>query len=367
MQSQIVDLASVVFDTDGPSRELPRQHRDAPPEAVAKYDRKTLIYHTYWADDALYCICPKLRNFAKLLGDMTFAADGQTLPRPHLKSYRRHDILRFDCPTRPIELTIRGAGHNWTLPLHAPDQWRGFEDRNTLMTLSQNNDLRWISDWARYHVSAQGAQALLLFDNASTAYTPKQIVTSLEQTGLEHVTVVRTPHPYGPRFRTKPCHIAKYLQAGILNIAPRDMLARARAILQIDVDELVWTTGANIFDRAVAHPLGYRRIPGVWRMVHPDTQNPTHIDHTYIQTNAKQVPSKYCAVPSGWLRRHEWDVHVINGLPRLSIHQRPNPEVGFYHCRAIGTMWKGTGRIQNLDLGPRDEAAHATLTRHLTS
>ena len=39
-----------------------------------------------------------------------------------------------------------------------------FAGRNCLVTLSRNNDLRWIRDWAAFHVREHGAEALLLFD-----------------------------------------------------------------------------------------------------------------------------------------------------------------------------------------------------------
>ena len=53
-----------------------------------------------------------------------------------------------------------------------------FAGRNCLMTLSRDNALDWIRDWAAFHVREHGADAVLFFDNGSTDYRPEEILAA---------------------------------------------------------------------------------------------------------------------------------------------------------------------------------------------
>ena len=69
-----------------------------------------------------------------------------------------------------------------------------------LLTLSRNNDLRWIRDWVRFHVREHGADAVLFFDNGSTGYGPPEIEAALAGIGgVGRSVCVAAVFPYGPQ------------------------------------------------------------------------------------------------------------------------------------------------------------------------
>ncbi|MFX8481515.1 hypothetical protein ABTL74_19375, partial [Acinetobacter baumannii] len=70
----------------------------------------------------------------------------------------RDDHLRLDGPL--------GA---FTLPVQ-PNLSHLFAGRRVLLTLSRNNAPRWIADWIRFYATLHGADAVLLYDNASDRY-----------------------------------------------------------------------------------------------------------------------------------------------------------------------------------------------------
>ncbi|MBT0958570.1 hypothetical protein IV417_14365 [Alphaproteobacteria bacterium KMM 3653] len=364
MDSSIVTLSPAIFEPDGPVRGLPPVQRRLGADVPPNYDQSTFIYHAFWKAGRIEAICPKLYDFEGLLPQMRFASDHGPLPAPRLRRHRRHDVLRFACPEPPGVLHLYHEALDLRIEVAEAGQLPGFAGRNAMAALNKDNPLEWIADWAQFHVRQQGLQSLLLFDNGSQTYAPEDIIAALERTGLAQASVVRLPFAYGPIFPKKPSHVGKFLQSAALNIASGDFLSGARAVLLADIDELVWTKGGSIFDKAVNSRLGYCRIPGDWRGVHPGaTQDPArHKDHIFPITGGSAVPTKYCVVPGGRLGWAQWDVHALRGVPRLSLHLKPKADMGFWHCRRINTGWKIKGGRAEAPIGPKDDFTAAQMT-----
>jgi hypothetical protein len=240
-----------------------------------------------------------------------------------------------------------------------------FEGKNCLLTLSKDKDLAWIQDWAAYHVKEHGAQALLLFDNGSSRYGVEDIEASLGAVeGLETFAVIPAPFPHGALgkrpFWEPP---SKFLQGGILNLAGQRFLGRARGVLSVDVDELIWSKeGRSVFDEAAASPLGYLRISGSWVFPAPDREGPCrHRDHAYADSRSREGREKWCLVPGGPLKSHYWDVHRIRGVFRQ--HLTASTRCRYWHFSHVSTDWK-----ENRPKTPRgrsvpDPALAATMHR----
>ncbi|WP_414897100.1 hypothetical protein [Rhodovulum sp. YEN HP10] len=341
----------------------------APPEArdaryEANYDRTTLWYDAFWREDRgeVTVIAPLLLNLARPLSQARVLLDGRPA-RLRRRRFQRHEIWRLPAPARPERLRVEGEG--WVVEAAVgrvrPEPFAG---RNVLLTISRNNDLQWVRDHALFHRKTQGAEAFLFIDNGSDAYAPGDIARVIEETGLA-AHVVSAPVPYGPVIRgvSNP-HRAKFFRPAMMNLARLRYLYGARAVLNSDIDELVWSEGRSVFDMAVAHPIGFAPFRGRWRVPAPEAQPPLrHVDHFVLPEEEHACPIKYAVAPGRLAGRFNWDVHRLERLPFK--HRFVRQEAGYWHCAAVSTGWKSSGRLTMPGSGRVDEALRALLRRVL--
>jgi hypothetical protein len=124
----------------------------------------------------------------------------------------------------------------------------------------------------------------------------------------------------------------------LLNLARTRFLGRAKAVLSIDVDELVLPVdGRSVFDAAQASWWGMVSFPGHWRYA-SGSEQPVHRDHLWFNEQDEACPPKYCYRPDSLLGRSPLGVH---GLEWISWRWFPRPSAfSFMHCRSISTNWK---------------------------
>ena len=330
---------------------------------AAAYDWTTLWYDAVERDNRLRVICPKLLNLKSFLADGALQIDGAPARLRRIRSFRRHDIAELDLPAGATTLATRAGRWQGASGL-SPDQSGTFAGLNASLHISRNNRLDWIADWARFHIAEHGLEAMLVMDNGSDAYPPEAILDALQPTGLKRAVVLRVPQPYGPvRSRTGGGG-AKFLQPAMLNLARLRFLHRARAVLNADLDELVWTRAGSIFDATHQSRLGMIACDGAWRSPADGTAPPhRHADHLYPEARNATCPPKYCIRPDGWRRHLSWDVHRPD-LP-LGLAAPKSADFGYWHCRAITTNWKSYNRLGRRGLGPADPFTAETLARLL--
>ena len=341
--AEIDTLAGLVLPE---SLGLRRNHvvaaRYRPEGYEARYDFRTLAYDAVFLprDGKIRIFCPKLANFEALFRN-GLRLDGAPVRKLRIRREERFDIVEIAAPSGAAELTVTTGNWQGNLAI-TPTDPAPFAGTNCLMTLSRNNDLRWIRDWAEFHVREQGADAVLFFDNGSTAYTPADIDATLRSVpGLACVQVVSADFPFGPAGIKPHKFDANFLQRALLNLGPTRYLAEARAVLVCDLDELIWRGGdTSIFDATQKTRAGYMRIPGTWRFPRTDAgARVRHADHVLIDPSRSPCPPKYCIAPQGRLRGHVWATHCVTGLVWQSRHTAT--EVGFLHCQGISDFWKG--------------------------
>ena len=317
----------------------------------AGYDFRTLVYDAVAAPgEGVRLYCPKLLNFEALLRAADIRLDGVAVRPGRVQRSERYDVVELPGPAGILTIGVDSwRGEVAVSPLERED----FAGRNCLVTLSRNNDLRWILDWAAFHVREHGGEAVLLFDNASTLYGAAEIEAALAGVdGLRAVRVVPVSFVYGPQASKRMKFRANFLQAGLLNLARFRFLADARAVLQCDVDELVLREGsASIFDATVASRTGFLRFAGEWRYPDPASEAmPLHRDHVHRTPEPRSCPPKYCIVPGGPMRAKSWATHGLHGV--LFGRRFVSNEFRFLHCFGISDFWKGR---------PTSQAVHATL------
>jgi hypothetical protein len=327
----------------------------------ARYDFRTLVYDAVQLPDRVWLFCPKLANLAALLRGATI--DGQPARVRRIRRFERYDVAEIPWADTAGTLAVAAGGWRAEVALNPADR-ATFAGRNVLLTLSKNNELRWIRDWVLFHVREHGADAVLFFDNGSRAYGLPEIEAALgDIPGLGPVVVVSAPFPYGPQGARRMKFRANFLQAALLNLARHRFLAPARAVLQCDVDELVLRRGdAGVFDATVASRAGFLRIPGDWR--YPDPRSaamPLHRDHFRRSPASKPCPPKYCIVPEGPMRDKSWATHGLHGV--LFGRRFVTDRFRFLHCYGISDFWKGRPTSQAARATEVDPEAQAALAR----
>lgn len=332
------ELNPLILPEDGPKR------RHIVPDAYRldgyddTYDFRTLAYDVIWIawKKAVLLICPKLLNLETLLTTSKIYISGQEVQKIRIKRYRRHDEVWISCVSAPSDISIETE--TFILESKISLECSDFDGKNVLMTKSKNNDLGWVSDWLKHHVTAQGANAALIFDNGSDAYPLSKIQQSVQTVdGLSIAQVIASDFPFGSWKASKLIHRSMFYQAGMLSIARHRFLHSARAVLPIDIDELV--TGQNVFDAAVRSKTGYVTMPGVWRYSRlPEDQMPRHADHVWRRDPDAGSKEKYCLAPSRWFTDAVWDIH---GLHRYAFNKwAMMKDARFLHCEHISTGWK---------------------------
>ena len=66
----------------------------------------------------------------------------------------------------------------------AQPQPQFFAGLNTVVVMNKNNNLRWISDFLRFHIHHHRLEGMVMMDNDSTSYDLKELEDVIYSTGL---------------------------------------------------------------------------------------------------------------------------------------------------------------------------------------
>lgn len=339
-----------------PLRRLPRSpSRPRSPNFAAAYEDRALVYDCFWHHDGRTIL---------LVGPPPMSLAGQYRTARYIALPSREELVPRYFPslstmitaldgapagTAEVVLELDGTDHSLTVqPSHAD----AFAGRRVLFTMSKDNDLGWIEEWARWHVAMHGADAIVVFDNGSSRYARGDIeATLLAVPGIERVAVESWPYRYGmtdTALSIDPFYVL-FLQVSSMSVALRRYAPSAAGLLNADVDELVMTPpGATIFDLARRTRQGLIVMRG--RYIEPlaldgaPTAGLRHRHFGYLSTDARRAvsrPRKWALDPSRrWLRNfnvHPY-MHWILGRPAFG---KSSPAGVYYrHFRGINTNWK---------------------------
>ncbi|MCA8884040.1 MAG: hypothetical protein KDA50_09905 [Rhodobacteraceae bacterium] len=306
---------------------------------LTHYDRTTLFYDCVRMGNGrdLLLTAPPAMNLEPLLMDGLRQGDGTAIRK------------RVTRGPKYLQMVLRGPVRDLALqdgtalrPVQLRDSLQHlFAGLNCAVCMNKNNPLDWIQGWAAHHVRLHRLEGVLIFDNGSTAYGADDLAAALARVpGLKQAVIAQAPFPYGTtdkvaKGETRP----NFLQPALLNLARRDFLCRARAVLNCDIDELVMSRdGSSVFDRAASRPWGAARLPVFWAYPAPGAAGPVaqwHHDHR--PAAPQRTPRKWCVAPGGLLSRTGWFVHHVGGeFFKLNRESRAHEVV---HCRATSTGW----------------------------
>lgn len=328
----------------GVARDLPKNFIPDPLGPTA-FDHTTLWYAAVWQPHPvlpvlggrLGLITPSLVNLAEVIRTGPVLLDGVPARFQSIQDAGLYCIVWFGARRQPREVAIEVGGKRLATGVFGPDAADFLAGQNTAVILSRNNDLRLIHDFARYHRVVHGLEAVLFFDNGSDRYGVPEIIETLERAGMARTLLVSAPQLYGT-FGSGPEGQRKFsgasLQTALLNFARLSLVPRARAVLQCDIDEMVWCARGTIFEAAQQSSNGFVHIPGEWVYADPALgEDTTHADHTQRAQPAHRSPAKYCVRPDTRYARTSWAVHRLADRKLDTMAQTDG--VGFWHCRML--------------------------------
>jgi hypothetical protein len=330
------ELSVVRLSDFGLRREPPRPVDDRQPGYEALFDYDTLFYDVFRSADGkrIVCLGPPLLNCEPVLAGAIFRVDA--IDRPLKANYIRpwshlQPSCRLQLPVPETiaasNITIEGPGNAVTVPVQ-PSGCGRFRDRRVVMTMIKDTPLRWVRDWARYHVEYQGADSVIVYDNASSIYRTDDIREALGAIGGAHL-VIRWAVPYGPNVGPRGVQDSFYCQPGALDHARRRYCASARGVLNCDVDEfLVGPPGQSVFEEAEQSNRPGLLIYGRWvetvqEIIQSDQTSDQicHADCIFAQRKQsiwrwlglrnKLLRPKWVAIPARCDERIAWTVHDV--------------------------------------------------------
>lgn len=364
---QIISMSTAALPSDFSLR------RDPPPRCkVLKnsfwqhYDSTTLLYDAVQsADGTVTLFAPKLFNLREVLEAALEPLSQDIQGRVHWRFGRHLDCVRFrlDGSRQSLPLVLGGA--TLEVPL-TPLDTETFRGSNVVYTLSKNNDLGWVRDWLHYHHAAHGANGAVIADNGSTAYSTKELLETMRAVpGYRSVAVLRAPLPFGPRLgECTSVSKAEFLQASLLNLARDRLLSTSRAMLNIDIDEMVVGRGdRSIFDATANSLFGFITFTGQWRYPCGAKDGVRHSDHLCRSSEPVVCPTKYCIRPDSFVGKRHLQVHSVANADRNLFRSRRN--FSYLHLRHISTSWKYDRARDTPQALVHDSATEALFKKYL--
>jgi Glycosyltransferase family 92 len=328
----------------GYSREIRRPPGLRSPDFCLEYDAYTLFYDLFESDPEygpqIVGLGPPLWNLSPVL---LASSIGSVSLRKLISRYydrgRSSDLwLAVPCA---VSMEMRFSFGNFTLTPQ-PSQHSLYDGKRVLYTLNKDNNIRWITDWIRFHEQHHGADAVLIYDNASTRYTGEWLELKLRSTFPSMVVnVVHWPFIYGPQGVGKVHWDSDFCQTGAFQDARFRFMHRARSVLNCDVDELVVSPkGVSVFEAAEEAESGCICFIGHWVSSVAVSPVPIemirHSDFVFLE-RAEAIAPKWCAVPTRCSLQNSWGPHSIWGKDTRACLSR---DFSYRHFRAITTNWK---------------------------
>ncbi len=356
-------LSTVLLASFGLRRELPRPVAYREVGYDARFDAETLFYDVFASPDDRFVMAvgPPFLNCAATLASATFRCtpDGTSLPY-EITPHHTGVVIRIDLAgaAMPECLMMEVGGQRIEIAVQ-PSGVDRFAGHRVMYTLSKDNALPWIRDWAEYHVRVHGVNAIIIYDNGSQAYSADDLRALLGAIdGLRTCSVVDWCFLYGTGEGPNGEWDSDFCQERALAHMRFRFSAAAEAVLNSDVDELVLPLrGASIFTALAESGLPCLTFAGRWATaIRPRYRSRAtvlngregtalrHTDCLYLEDEPR-YPNKWVVNPALCGNDVHWRVHAICGLTgdaaaASALDAPMSQDFEFRHCRQITTNWK---------------------------
>jgi hypothetical protein len=336
------------------------------------FDSNTLFYDAVQVSKSeIALFAPPFFNLSREVASTRFfSSSGGHAPRTrHLD---RHAQLWLDIAANSGPVQAKGDLGSFEFAV-SPDESELFRDCRVIFTMSKDNPIEWILDWVRFNRDIHGADAVLIYDNGSSAYDSATLSSALRSvSGIRCSVVMEWPFKYGPQGANSWDHWdSDFCQLGAWEHARWRFLQHARSVMNSDVDELVLSkTNRSVFEAAEQSRSGLVRYRGRWIIGIDDGVRSNamlgpqrHADFSILmppkyergkllmRRDANACLPKWTAVPGRCPGRAQWHVHSIFSWWASYFC---TSDFSFRHFREIGSNWK----YQRTSRVPLDRSIH---------
>jgi hypothetical protein len=361
-------------------REATRHPRFRDENFDRDFDSATLFYDAIWVNDSQVAVfAPPFLNLQNEMAATTFVANSKRCAA-RARHLDRHAQIWIDVPRRCDLIEASSAIGNFDFSVSRNETER-FRDCRVIFTMSKDNPIEWILDWVRFHRDIHGANAVLIYDNGSSAYDAATLSAALKSVSeLRCSIVVEWPFKYGPQGNNvRGQWDSDFCQLGAWEHARWRFLQHARSAMNSDVDELVLSSsGQSVFEAAEQSSIGLVRYYGRWIIGTDDSAHeragdaiPRHSHFSVLMPpeykrswcliwrDANKCPAKWTVVPSRCPRHAQWHVHLIRSWWASYTRTR---RFCFRHFREIGSNWK-YHRTSRVSFDPAIHRTDSLLTQ----
>ena len=371
----------------------------------AEYDTRTMFYDVFHCrrTKSIVAIGPPPLNLESELARMTI------LDQDANRSLR-YEVDRFWnlCVVRlPVSSTVNDGGisldfrfPSFRASVRVPLDERPEEPSPghlALLTLQRNNPIRWITDWATWHVALHGVTRVVLYDNAS--HDAEKLLAALLALPLDvEILLIHWPFPYGPgrsyknRFSQLGSQNHYRLRFGgddawciVLDVDEYLVVSEGTSCLRADfLDRMPTSVAAMLFDSYIVPPCPGQPAPAQRRAGLYTYRNATPAARAlkYVFRPARiEYNRSHVCYPKGWLSQTLFPFPAIYSrllrlmygsilkrlaanrviealLPRgLAVRFVTVQEMRFHHFKGLNSNWR-----PNRDIGeevePFDEHRH---------
>ena len=351
-----VGRTTAFLPEDGALRRLPRApHKQRPATFHERFEDRALVYDCFWHADGerILFVGPPPMNLRPHYRGASYTA----LPSGTPLTARYHPSLSTmitelsGAPAGTTAVRFAIADQVFELPVGA-NLAADFGGRRILFTMSKDNELGWIAEWARWHARLHGTDAIVLFDNGSARYSVEEIEeTLLGVPGIARVAVPSWPGRYGETDHAvlKDPFYVLFLQVSSMSVALRRFADGSAGLLNCDIDELIETPpDTDIYTLGASSRQGLVVMRGWFVEANPvdgaPDANRVHRHfrmHHLDPARAISPQKKWVLDPSrAWVR--DLRVHpYMHWIHRRPMFGKSSPRgVRYHHFRAINTNWK---------------------------
>jgi hypothetical protein len=347
------------------------------------FDSTTLFYDAVQVNETQVAVfAPPFLNLQKDLATTAFIVKSRQCPT-RARHLDRHAQLWIDVPGACHRIQASGALGDIEF-LVSPNEAEYFRNCRVIFTMSKDNPIEWILDWVRFNRDIHGANAVLIYDNGSSAYDGATLSSALASvSGLRCSVVMQWPFKYGPQGTNRGHWDSDFCQLGAWEHARWRFLQEARSAMNSDIDELVLSRSRqSVFEAAEQSSTGLVRYCGRWIIgteegSHDRTQSsmPRYSDFSVLMPpryefsrwltwrDANECPPKWTVVPSRCPPHAQWHIHLIRSWWPSYMRTR---RFYFRHFREIGSNWKyqRTSRVSfDPSVHQTDNLLHETFQR----
>lgn len=346
----IVHIPTIAIPrSTGLRRDPPRALENRQADYEDKFDFNTLIFDAIYLPDtrSVILICPPAMNLESVWKAARFIDSrnqGQTFPFELVKLDRLLEVIVSDVdPTSKESISLEIAGQPIPLPI-ADDQSNIFSERKVLFTVSRDNDLGWITDWAEYHAKVHGIDGVLLFDNGSTSYSCAELSAALSMVSeLKAIQVVDWRALWGPTAGPSGLWDSNFGQHGAFEVARWRFLREASLVVNADIDELLLPlSDKDLKSACEASQFGAIHFVSRWVVgisgVTPAHTKTGHRDFTHLlPPGDPRARQKWAICPRRAANIMQWRTHH---LPRYASEKILTADFEIRHFREVNTGWK---------------------------